>query len=276
RRNLNRYNDIFPWQYNRVKLKVPHGQEDYVNASLIDLPIYRNLPDFNVEKIPDRYIATQGPLDNTISDLWRMVVEQTQSPAVIVMLTETHDNGGSIARCADYFPLSPSEPKRQIVQGEESGDPFRAELLCEEVISVLDELVEMRRLVIKATSDEFVVWHLLYKNGEAFDQPEMKILEAMYTLMRLSEEKNLGPSNPRIVHCIAGTGRTGTYIALEHLIREVEEGAFWRYGSDPDPKEDLVAWVVQALREQRPNMIRNFQQYHFLYEVLRDLWKHKY
>jgi protein-tyrosine phosphatase len=47
--------------------------------------------------------------------------------------------------------------------------------------------------------------------------------------MRLSREKNAGPHNPRIVHCSAGVGRSGTFIALEHLIRELDAGVLEHY-----------------------------------------------
>jgi protein-tyrosine phosphatase len=47
---------------------------------------------------------------------------------------------------------------------------------------------------------------------------------SIISLMALSREKNSESDNPRIVHCSAGVGRTGTFIALEFLVGELESG----------------------------------------------------
>ncbi len=63
-------------------LEYLHGVDgsDYINASHIDS--YHNRRAF---------IATQGPLQSTVGDFWRMVW-QYNSP-VVVMLTETMEKG---------------------------------------------------------------------------------------------------------------------------------------------------------------------------------------
>lgn len=48
------------------------------------------------------YIATQGPLSNTINDFWQMVFEMRVT--VIVMVTELVEGG--VEKCASYFPVS--------------------------------------------------------------------------------------------------------------------------------------------------------------------------
>src|SRR6266536_1571888 len=58
--NYNRCRDILPFNYNRVKLLQQRpNKTDYINASHIETPN-------NVR----RYIATQGPLNETIEDFW--------------------------------------------------------------------------------------------------------------------------------------------------------------------------------------------------------------
>ncbi|MPC16315.1 Receptor-type tyrosine-protein phosphatase kappa [Portunus trituberculatus] len=66
--------------YNRVVLDpLPDAPDsDYINASYVDSLL-----------TPKAYIATQGPLENTIVDFWRMVWQQ--KTRLIVMLTKTFD-----------------------------------------------------------------------------------------------------------------------------------------------------------------------------------------
>ena len=76
-------------------------------------------------------------------------------------------------------------------------------------------------------------------------------------------------SKPRIVHCSAGVGRTGTFIALDHLLQELEEGKFDGVAEDEDP----VFEAVKRLREQRMFMVYKPIQYAFIYQILRGRWQ---
>uniref|UniRef100_A0AAY4B4S4 protein-tyrosine-phosphatase n=1 Tax=Denticeps clupeoides TaxID=299321 RepID=A0AAY4B4S4_9TELE len=62
----NRYKDVVPFDHSRVKLSLFTSKDDtdYVNANFIK----------GVTGKP-AYIATQGPLPNTIVDFWRMIWE---------------------------------------------------------------------------------------------------------------------------------------------------------------------------------------------------------
>uniref|UniRef100_A0A8W8NU40 Receptor-type tyrosine-protein phosphatase kappa n=1 Tax=Magallana gigas TaxID=29159 RepID=A0A8W8NU40_MAGGI len=62
-----------------------------------------------------------------------------------------------------------------------------------------------------------------------------------------------------VVHCSAGVGRTGTYIALDALYREGE-----RTG------KINVPMYVRTMRKDRMNMIQGDDQYRLLYLALRD------
>uniref|UniRef100_A0A8B9VCH6 protein-tyrosine-phosphatase n=1 Tax=Anas zonorhyncha TaxID=75864 RepID=A0A8B9VCH6_9AVES len=87
----NRVLQIIPYEFNRVIIPVKRGEEntDYVNASFIDG--YRQ---------KDSYIASQGPLQHTIEDFWRMIWEWKSCS--IVMLTELEERGQE--KCAQYWP----------------------------------------------------------------------------------------------------------------------------------------------------------------------------
>jgi len=78
----NRCRTIVPFDHNRVVLQAIYRQEnsEYINASYID-GFYRK----------SAFIATQGPLHNTIADFWRMVMEHDSS--IIVMLSNLEEQG---------------------------------------------------------------------------------------------------------------------------------------------------------------------------------------
>ncbi|KAI5863669.1 phosphatases II [Durotheca rogersii] len=267
---LDRYANIQPWENNRVKLQVPEGQFDYINAS----PITLYSPINPEGRPPHRYIAMQGPKEQTMDHVWRMVVEQLRSPAVIVMLTQTHE--GHMEKCFPYYPDLKEEP---LVVGEddEFGDGFRAEIRCVGIEQHAKGAIEMRKLNVHVDGrdEDMTVWHLLYRKWPDFGIPDMKDISSFFELMRLSREKNASEDNPRIVHCSAGVGRSGTFIALEHLMREVETGDLDRR-SEKEREEDIVFQTVDALREQRKQMVQAETQYVFIYQVLRKLWLDKH
>ncbi|KTF85814.1 hypothetical protein cypCar_00004660 [Cyprinus carpio] len=86
----NRYGDVLCLDQTRVRLKARRNERsDYINASFMDGYKQKNA-----------YIGTQGPLEKTYGDFWRMVWEQ--SVLVIVMTTRT-DEGGR-RKCGQYWP----------------------------------------------------------------------------------------------------------------------------------------------------------------------------
>ena len=87
----NRYGTITTYDHSRVRLlKINNDpNSDYINASYI-----------NGYVTPNAYIATQGPLDNTVNDFWRMVWEQNVSS--VVMLTNLEQGGQK--KSVKYWP----------------------------------------------------------------------------------------------------------------------------------------------------------------------------
>ena len=82
----NRYSNILPYDHARVTLN--SGKSDYINASWIQ------------GHAGKRYIAAQGPTDQTIADFWQCITEQGVS--LIVMVTELVEVGRR--KCHQYWP----------------------------------------------------------------------------------------------------------------------------------------------------------------------------
>ncbi|KAF6110972.1 protein tyrosine phosphatase receptor type E [Phyllostomus discolor] len=79
-REKNRYPNILPNDHTRVVLSQVDGApcSDYINASYID-----------GYKEKNKFIAAQGPKQETVNDFWRMIWEQ--KAATIVMLTNLRE-----------------------------------------------------------------------------------------------------------------------------------------------------------------------------------------
>ncbi|KAK5129886.1 hypothetical protein LTR08_002722 [Meristemomyces frigidus] len=276
----NRYLNVEPFAQNRVKLKVAEGESDYINASPIVLG-------------KRRYIATQGPKDTSVNHFYRMVAQEVQEPVVVVMLTQTHEAGRE--KCFQYYPLSDDESPLRFPADEGAGEGFEGEVVLEGVEG--DEVTgsEIRRLRLRTTVaggevEEKAIHHLLFSGWPDFLIPEGEDRRALVELIYLSAHLNQptppptptntthtngNPTsdfattpqhNPRIIHCSAGVGRSGTFIALDYLLHLLHTGALDHVPADRDP----VAETVDLLRQQRMMMVQGEAQFFFVYEVLRE------
>ena len=91
-REKNRYQDIHCYDHSAVKLSVINNDPNsaYINANYVD-----------GYKQKAAFISTQGPLDYTTPDFWRMIWEQQ----VLVIVMTTHTVEKAKAKCAQYWPL---------------------------------------------------------------------------------------------------------------------------------------------------------------------------
>ncbi|KAL2690177.1 tyrosine-protein phosphatase 2 [Phyllosticta citricarpa] len=258
----NRYLNVDPFVNNCVKLRVPQGQDGYINASPI---VLRSSTTGNSKN----FIATQGPRDNTQSHMWRMIWHECASPAVVVMLTQTHESGRE--KCFRYYPQDMDSPKMVVNENDEFGDSIAWEITLISLTEDEHTRSKIRELEMKdrKTGVSKTVWHLLFEAWPDFSVPEGADKEALLNLIPLSLTKNSSnPGNPRIVHCSAGVGRSGTFIALDHLLSELAEGSLDEVPDGKDPIEE----TVEALRTQRMMMVQGESQFALLYETMREKW----
>ncbi|KAG9192380.1 protein-tyrosine phosphatase [Alternaria panax] len=258
----NRYINVDPYQSNRVHLEVPEGHFDYINASPIVLETTKSATEL-------KYIATQGPKADSWSHIWRMIWKENQSPAVIVMLTQTHE--ANREKCYPYYPQSLSTPDMRINEHDEFQDGFIHNLHLASYTTDDEARTDVREIDMTTDdgSESRKIWHLLFAGWPDFSVPEGDDRAGMLKLVDMSRSKNTDNStNPRIVHCSAGIGRSGTFIALDWLMQELEEGALDHVPDNQDP----VLKVVEMLRDQRAGMVQSKVQFQFIYDVLREQW----
>lgn len=182
--------------------------------------------------------------------------------AVIVMLTQTAEGGKE--KCYQYFPLDADAGAYRIdpIGGTgESGSVAFVEFVVDEV-----SRTSIRKLRLSFGEESRTIWHLLFCGWADFAVPEDEDRTGLLELLKLSVEKNTVPNNPRIIHCSAGVGRSGSFIALEYLLTQVESGAI----AESKDTEDMIYDVVNRLREQRMTMVQSEAQYQFLHQVVRE------
>ncbi|XP_025079516.1 receptor-type tyrosine-protein phosphatase epsilon-like isoform X2 [Pomacea canaliculata] len=222
-----RYRDLYPYDHSRVLLNVLPGDphSDFYNANYIH--------GYNKKK---EFIAAQGPTEKTLHDFLRMVWDtKCQS---IIMLTKTVENGKF--KCAQYWP------------SEDALSAGRLTIRVKRVTSMADFCI--RDLIFEQGSQcrkvkmfHFTTW------------PDNSTPTSPWSLLdfRHKVRQEAHTDTPTIVHCSAGIGRTGTYLALDILLSQ----------SLHDDTVDVFK-CVWNLRQQRTSMVQTQAQYNFIYEVL--------
>uniref|UniRef100_A0A8D0RKX2 Receptor-type tyrosine-protein phosphatase eta n=1 Tax=Sus scrofa TaxID=9823 RepID=A0A8D0RKX2_PIG len=233
-RGKNRYNNVLPYDTSRVKLSVQtHSADDYINANY--MPGYHSKRDF---------IATQGPLPNTLKDFWRMVWEK--NVYAIVMLTKCVEQGRT--KCEEYWPSK---------QAQDYGDITVA--MTSEI--VLPEWT-IRDFTVKniQTSESHPLRQFHFTSWPDHGVPDTTDLLINFRYLVRDYMKQSPPESPILVHCSAGVGRTGTFIAIDRLIYQIEnENTVDVYG------------IVYDLRMHRPLMVQTEDQYVFLNQCVLDI-----
>uniref|UniRef100_W5NHK9 Phosphatidylinositol phosphatase PTPRQ n=1 Tax=Lepisosteus oculatus TaxID=7918 RepID=W5NHK9_LEPOC len=236
-RSKNRFTNIKPYNNNRVKLMSELGVpgSDYINASYVSGYL-----------CPNEFIATQGPLPGTVADFWRMIWETRTR--TIAMLTQCFEKGR--IRCHQYWP---EDNKPVTVFGDI-------------VITKLAEDVHpdwtIRVLKVERHGDYMVVNHFNFTSWPEHGVPESST--ALIQFVKFIRANRAHDNTTIVVHCSAGVGRTGVFIALDHLIQHVRDHDF----------VDIYGLVAE-LRSERMCMVQNLAQYMFLHQCTLDLLSSK-
>ena len=202
-----------------------------------------------------------------------MIWKENESTAVIVMLTQAYE--ANREKCFPYYPQSLLNPDMRVNEHDEFGDGFIHTLHLASMTQNEDARTQVREIDMTADDDEKSkkIWHLLFAGWPDFSVPEGADKAAMMKLVDMSRSKNNDDAtNPRIVHCSAGIGRTGTFIALDWLMQELMEGSLDNVPENDDP----IVTIVEKLREQRAGMVQSKSQFVFIYDVLRERWRERW
>uniref|UniRef100_A0A4W2ELR5 Receptor-type tyrosine-protein phosphatase U n=1 Tax=Bos indicus x Bos taurus TaxID=30522 RepID=A0A4W2ELR5_BOBOX len=213
----------------RVKLHPMLGDPDadYINANYID-GYHRS----------NHFIATQGPKPEMVYDFWRMVWQEHCSS--IVMITKLVEVGR--VKCSRYWPEDSD------MYGDIKITLVKTETLAEYVVRSFalerrgySARHEVRQFHFTAWPEHGVPYHAT----------------GLLAFIRRVKASTPPDAGPVVIHCSAGTGRTGCYIVLDVMLDMAEcEGVVDIYN------------CVKTLCSRRVNMIQTEEQYIFIHDAI--------
>ncbi|KAI9319786.1 protein-tyrosine phosphatase-like protein [Dichotomocladium elegans] len=274
--SLNRYTNVWPFEYTRVKLRQPRdGSTGYINASFIQYtyPEENESESTHVSRASlqcmsgspqrsdfRRYISTQGPLPDTFADFWQMIWEQNSR--VVVMLTKLQEMNK--IKCHQYWPESLLKPaiygNWTVVMTSETSHTMRSD--------DDEDVIIVRQFELHCgDAPSRTITQLQYTGWMDFGVPDSP--EGILRLVQSADQAQVqfetdgaaAPVGPMVVHCSAGCGRSGAFCAIDTVIHRLTN-------SKDGQNRDLLFDTISRFREQRVSMVQTMRQFVFCYEAI--------
>ena len=191
------------------------------------------------------FIATQGPLENTIEDFLSMCI--TYDVEFIIMLCNLEEKDKE--KCAKYWD-------RKFTNYEVSK---------RQETKVLTEGILLRKLIIKNGKENLEkkidqIQLLCWDDHKGLDNEYFEEIITIIEAIDIYKKKN--QNSPIVVHCSGGVGRTGTFICLYNIYKELIEQL--KNKNVIDIKFSIMN-LVRKIKEMRMHSVENQSQYASLY-----------
>ncbi|XP_018908297.2 uncharacterized protein [Bemisia tabaci] len=241
----NRYKDILPFNITRVILSEYAGipGSDYINANYI-----------KGASGSMAYIASQGPLPNTVNDFWRMVV---QCEVQVIIMACNEEESGKQHKCENYWVENDSEEKQY---GMVTIKLLKASTICH------DFSVRTMKLTYtnpQSQHEERTVCQFHYCAWPDHGVPPL--VKPLLDMVRLVRDTQASETLPVLIHCSAGCGRTGTICAIDYVWGLLRAGKL--------TQDFSLFSLVRNMRKQRIAMVQTKEQYVLVHQAVRELFR---
>ncbi|XP_075739023.1 receptor-type tyrosine-protein phosphatase kappa isoform X3 [Rhipicephalus microplus] len=228
-KHKNRYADLLPYDDTRVILHPLKSDpsSDYINANYI-----------NGYQKSKAYICTQGPVEKTVADFWRMVWQEDICK-FIMAANLVEDGKRKVER---YWPETCSK----------YGDIVVA-LASEEVF--IDYTIRTFKINKSGAASKRVVKQFHFTAWPDHGVPAYPL--SLAQMIELAKAHAPSSKAPLLLHCSAGVGRTGTIVLMELALDMARA-----------EKHVDVMGLLYKLRQQRVNLVETVEQYEFVHEAL--------
>ena len=228
----NRYKDVLP-----LDKHIPL-ENTYINASVIGT-VYPH----------QDYIVTQYPLSSTKIDFWEMLWNLKDCSIIVNLVPAKETLFKDI-----YYPL-------QIFHVERYGS-FFVEKIEEKQIEDIISIYTVKLYENTCECIDFKIINIVH----FLKWEDKNIPSSPFDLIKLIDVVNdLNPkrTNPIVVHCTAGIGRSGVFIIVHKILTRLRGIISQKY--DKDWLDDCVKDEILEIRKYRPGMIQTSSQFSFCY-----------
>lgn len=222
----NNFCDILPSEETSVKLKKINNDEysDYINANWIF----------------DKYIATQQPNTHTINDFWRMIFD-TKTKLIINL------NGDD-----NYLPKKISI----LINREERFDKLYIKI----VDIITKKNIIIRKMVIRNDIQYHYFHQITFYAWPDRNIPDISNFKRLYNITnnlikKYEQESDI--NSPTVVHCLAGVGRTGTFILIDYVLSMLSQR-----------KKPNIIDIIKQMRKNREQMVQGKLQLNFALDFI--------
>ena len=230
---LDRYQDIKAYNHNIITIN--NNKENYINASPMNI-------------IKDKYfISTQGPKRETIEDFWTMIDQYNCN--VIIMLCNEEEGG--VEKCVNYW--NPNEFDKYILKQAKIDEQRDLYIIREFKLYNKEKKTEK-----KIKQIHYIGW----PDGGVPETEDGIVFDNFDEIIQLTDKYR--GEGPIVVHCSAGVGRTGSFISMYLLKKEII--------SQISDKIETIRFsvfnLVRKLKEMRLYSVQTFLQYSFVYQFV--------